>query len=436
MQVSSSYKLASAGVLATLLAVVLHDFLPPKRFRLYPAEEVFANIYADNVSGGNSEAVWVDQEKMHWRCDVRESPQHRFCGFSMELVAGALEGVDLSQYNALKIRLTTDTPDERIRIYVRNFEKGFSSPDNINTTKFNNVLVPIADLSSELTIDLREFSVAEWWINDLNVPRQFSFPNFDDVRTIGIDLGVPPQIGVHELKLESIQFVGEWVSPERWYRGILLTWVSLIVLFGLARYVQIKRRLALEKERLENLANYNDKLKTETEKYRELSTLDKLTGALNRHGFDQVMHDLAQSLSPEEPVALLILDLDHFKNINDSRGHDVGDKALKHAADMLLANIRQSDTLARWGGEEFVVLCPKVNQTGAYVLAEKLRKMIAQAEIPVDPPLKITTSVGVGCFRIHEDFEEVFKRVDNALYKAKHGGRNRTEVADRIGTDK
>lgn len=430
MQVSSSYKLASAGVLATLLAVVLHDFLPPKRFRLYPAEDVFASIYADNVSGGNSEATWIDQEKMHWRCDVRESAQHRFCGFNMELFLGAQQGIDLSQYSALKIRLTTDTPDHRIRIYIRNFEEGFSRQDNINTTKFNNVLVPISDLNSELTIDLREFSVAEWWINDMNVPRQFSFPNFNDVRTIGIDLGVPPQIGVHELRLESIQFVGEWVSAERWYRGILFTWVGVIVLFGLFRYVQMKRRLAQEKERLESLASYNDRLKTETERYRELSTLDKLTGALNRHGFDQVMTELAQSLSPDEPVALLILDLDHFKSINDSRGHDVGDKALQHAAGLLLANIRQSDTLARWGGEEFVVLCPKVNQTGAYILAEKLRKRIAETEIPVDPPLKITTSVGAVCFRIHEDFEEVFKRVDSALYKAKHGGRNRTEIAD------
>lgn len=431
MQVSSSYKLIFFGVIATVLAIGSHGLLPEKRLVVYPAADIAAAIYADELSGGRSHASWVDQEQVHWRCDVREGAQHRYCGFHIDFAGGTSKGLDLSDYAAARVKLSVNSNDSRMRIYLRNFEEGFSKSDDIETAKFNNVLLYISELSHEVQINLEEFSVAEWWINERNVPREFSAPNFDNVLTVGIDLGVPPAIGAHEMKLERFEFVGEWVSAEEWYRGILFVWLSIIALVGLVRYVQIKRRLMHEQEMLKQLASRNSKLKDESEKYRELSAVDKLTGALNRLGFDQVMAELQDSLSATDEVGLLLLDLDHFKQINDSRGHDVGDRVLKKTAEAIAANIRHSDSLARWGGEEFVVLCPGITEQGALVLAEKLREKVEQLKFAEQPDLQVTTSVGVGCFHIGDDFGDVFKRVDNALYEAKRGGRNRAVRAEK-----
>lgn len=433
MRVESSYKLILLGVAATLLAIIAHGLLPDKRMQVYPGgniEGMASVIYADDVSGGNTTVSWIDQEQLHWRCDVREGPTDRYCGFHLDFTGGDQNGLNLSGYTAARVKLSTRTSDSRIRIAMRNFEQGFSVPGNIDSAKFNNVLIPVTELREELTVSLQEFSVAEWWINQRNVPRKFSSPNFDNVLTVGIDLGVPPATGVHELKLERLEFVGEWVSAEEWYRGILFVWLVVIALAGLTRYVQIKRRLIQDRAMLEQLVSHNSKLKDESEKYRELSSLDNLTGALNRHGLDEVLAQLRSDLSAEDEVALLVLDLDHFKAINDKLGHDVGDKVLKQTADVIAANIRQSDTFARWGGEEFVVLCPRVGCDGARTLAEKLRNTVSAVRFASQPELQITVSIGAGCFSIASDFDEAFKRVDKALYQAKNGGRDQVVMAE------
>lgn len=429
MPFSSSYKLIFLGLFITLLAIVSHQFLPDKRLLIYPKEGIDGVIYADEADGGKSRATWVDEERLHWRCDVREGVLHRYCGFHIDFAAGTGKGLDLSGYTAVRVKLVTMTSESRLRLYFRNFEEGFSIVEDVETAKFNNVLLPISELDDELTVKLNEFSVAEWWINERNVPRKFAAPNFDNVLTVGIDLGVPPGIGVHEIRLELIEFIGEWVSAEHWYRGILFIWIGVVAVIGLVRYVQIKRRLMLERVMLEELANHNSKLQDESEKYRELSSLDNLTGALNRHGFDDVMAALQGSSSAGDDAALLILDLDHFKGINDKLGHDVGDKVLKGVADALVENIRQSDRLARWGGEEFIVLCPTITEQGAVVLAEKLRTVVAELKFLTHPDLRVTVSIGVGIFKLEEHFDNVFKRTDIALYKAKKRGRNRVVKA-------
>lgn len=432
MRVESSYKLILLGVTATVLAIAAHGFLPDKRLRIYPdptVESVAGVIYSDESIGGNSRATWLDQENMHWRCDVRDGASHRYCGFHIDFSIGTPGGLNLSGYTSALIKLSIDTPDNRVRILLRNFEEGFSDAANVETAKFNNVLIPISEWKDELAINLKEFTVAEWWINQYSVPRQFSAPSFDNVLTVGIDVGVPPSVGVHEVKLERLEFVGEWISAEEWYRTILFAWLLIIAIAGLSRYVQIKRRLIQDRAMLEQLVTHNSKLKDESEKYRELSSLDNLTGALNRNGLEEMLADLRNELSPAEDIGLLVLDLDHFKNINDNLGHDVGDKVLKQTADVIASNIRQSDTLARWGGEEFVVLCPGITCDGARILAEKLRAKVSAARFPSQPSLTVTTSIGAGCFKAGSDFEEAFKRVDKALYQAKNGGRDQVVMA-------
>ena len=129
-------------------------------------------------------------------------------------------------------------------------------------------------------------------------------------------------------------------------------------------------------------------------------------------------------------IALIIIDIDHFKRINDRRGHDVGDNILKQFTLIVSSNIRSDDIFGRWGGEEFILICPKTNIDNAFYLAEKIRKIVSDTMFEEEKPVTITASFGVGTIQQDEDFASAFKRVDAALYKAKSIGRNCTIIAE------
>ncbi len=164
----------------------------------------------------------------------------------------------------------------------------------------------------------------------------------------------------------------------------------------------------------------------------ELADTDALTGIANRRRFDAVWaHEYARAGRYRRPISALMVDVDHFKSVNDTHGHTVGDRVLRAVADGLLETLRQTDQLGRVGGEEFAVIAPEVAASGALVLGERLRRRVEQLEIPVDGTvLRVTVSVGAvawdGVAPI--DGDGLFKRADDALYQAKRNGRNRVTL--------
>jgi diguanylate cyclase (GGDEF)-like protein/hemerythrin-like metal-binding protein len=154
---------------------------------------------------------------------------------------------------------------------------------------------------------------------------------------------------------------------------------------------------------------------------------DELTGLFNRHSLDQsIVAEMQRQNRYQEPVSLIMLDLDHFKNVNDRFGHDAGDAVLVEAARRVLKGIRSTDFLFRWGGEEFLILMPNTNREGAGLVAEKLRCVLLAA--PIDPVGTVTASFGVAERIPGESREDWFRHVDQAMYRAKRGGRNRVEL--------
>jgi len=155
----------------------------------------------------------------------------------------------------------------------------------------------------------------------------------------------------------------------------------------------------------------------QTEQVRELSRRDELTGLPNRRAWtDELPRVLEQARQSGRPVSVCMVDLDHFKAFNDTRGHQAGDRLLKEAAAAWLNRLRQSDILARYGGEEFIVLLPGTDLAGACALMERLR--------PVTPGGQ-TFSSGVAAWDRAETSEDLIARADAALYEAKHTGRDR-----------
>jgi diguanylate cyclase (GGDEF)-like protein len=163
----------------------------------------------------------------------------------------------------------------------------------------------------------------------------------------------------------------------------------------------------------------------ESDKYKKLSMIDPLTGLLNRLGLSEYIEQYF-SMEIEKLVSLVVIDIDHFKKINDSLGHEGGDLVLKQVSGLIKANTRQSDQIARWGGEEFVLVLPDTRSDDAFQIAEKMRVLIASASFEQFPELHVTISLGVGTSDGKVPFHELFRRVDIALYEAKAQGRNRT----------
>jgi two-component system cell cycle response regulator len=165
---------------------------------------------------------------------------------------------------------------------------------------------------------------------------------------------------------------------------------------------------------------------------RRLATVDTLTGLLNRRAFLDVLdRESARSERHGYPVSLLLLDVDHFKRVNDTYGHASGDAVLQGLARVLDRVARRSDVVGRWGGEEFVVALPQTGAAGARVAAERVRRAIAEARypIPAGEPLKMTASVGAATALPPWEREAVITAADEAMYAAKARGRNRVEFA-------
>jgi len=154
--------------------------------------------------------------------------------------------------------------------------------------------------------------------------------------------------------------------------------------------------------------------------YRD-STLDSLTGSGNRRLLDDVLAELPQGPDAVE-MSLLLLDIDHFKNVNDQFGHAIGDLCLNRLAHLLMTNLQPEQKLFRYGGEEFVVLTPG-NAMDAHALAERLRRDVEDTQLIREA--KITMSIGIATRRLHENAHDWMRRADDAMYEAKKLGRNR-----------
>jgi diguanylate cyclase (GGDEF)-like protein len=182
----------------------------------------------------------------------------------------------------------------------------------------------------------------------------------------------------------------------------------------------------------------NERLRKQLEEIEKLQVAlqeqairDGLTGCFNRRYLDETLErELWRARREDYPLSLVIFDLDHFKQINDTHGHLAGDEALKELARTLQAGIRQEDVLCRYGGEEFVVLMPGMALAVAAERAEGWRQTIAEICVRFgDIELKFTTSVGVAAYPEHGKMaDELTQAADLALYIAKHEGRNRVEV--------
>lgn len=222
-----------------------------------------------------------------------------------------------------------------------------------------------------------------------------------------------------KIMLQVVQFV---------CKDGLIKWVEVAVQpkfdeKGFSGYIGTTRDITEKKTYEIKLGQYIEELKVSNEKLEQTAAVDSLTGAYNRRRFDD---DLSLIIKKREKngstFSLVFMDVDHFKNINDQYGHKKGDLVLQRISELIKKNIRSTDSLFRWGGDEFIVILPDAKLENAEKIAEKLRKNIASHNFGIGQ--NITFSIGVGEYHSEEDTDQVLMRLDEALFAAKSGGRN------------
>jgi diguanylate cyclase (GGDEF)-like protein len=196
--------------------------------------------------------------------------------------------------------------------------------------------------------------------------------------------------------------------------------------FTEAELVHIESLLGILIYPLRNAISYRDAIKQ--------ALCDPLTGLGNRGALEQALdHQWQMAQRYDQHFCVLMLDIDHFKNINDTHGHAAGDSVIKAVADSIIDTTRQTDLAYRYGGEEFLVILNKSELAGASIIAERIRENIAALSIPIDNEgntlINVTVSIGGSCSSSSGNASELVKQADKVLYFAKNAGRNRVELS-------
>ncbi len=405
------------ALVLTLAAILLYDYLPKKRWVLYPNDDIQIEAYSDDEKGGPSHSEWINGDQSQWLCRVEEQGQFEYCGLNFLVAEDPTSAVDISGFDQVYLELEPIGKAHDVRFFMRNYNEHYSTPGDYNSAKFINSNIRPADMGEEVQIGLNEFTVADWWLAERDLPRDLARPEFKNIIALGFDYRGPREPGSYNVRIKKLELVGDWVAARHWYLGILIVWLGSVVI------------IYQDRKRLSTLTSYNADLQQTSKKYQELSALDPLTGLFNRYGFKQAAEKILPS-ERDEKISLVLVDIDYFKRINDRRGHNVGDQVINQFAEVITQSTREQDIVCRWGGEEFLLLCPNTSAPQAYALAEKIRTKIFDTQFDEKSALLLTASFGVCELEPGEDLVNAVARADKALYTAKDWGRNCTVVAE------
>lgn len=355
-------------------------------------------------------------------CDLRPKFHLPYCGYQF-ILSHNDQGVDLSKFDSISLDLDYQSPGRRyFRLFVHNFEPGRSSLQDYMSQKIAEVRF---DLPRQgiFNMPVTMLQTAHWWIELRNTPLSDTEMRIDNVTSIDLLVGSPETIGHHRVALRSIKFHGKLIRQNT----LLLFLVAVWILFGLVwlanALMRYRSQLRNSSSRLALLSQINSALELETRELAGQVYHDPLTGALNRQGLrDGLVNKWRNRGALGEPMAVVFVDLDHFKLVNDTHGHATGDEVLRTFAMSVQRDIRPTDKLVRWGGEEFLIICLGTGGTEAQGLAEKLRAAMLRQVWPCG--LQMTASFGVTALQPCEEIGEAIKRADSALYRAKASGRN------------
>lgn len=411
-----------ALLLLTVAAVTWQDrfllrttVLTPESVASYPSL-----IHTDNNPELKGTSSGRTIAPMHWTCDLRAGFDYPYCGYEVFFnKAGTTQGLNLTNFRSLSVRFRYDGPGKSFRVHLKNFDPRYAVDVVNDTAKFNRVeTVTTPGKVQQADFTLADFGVADWWLFKHKVSPQLSHPQFDNITSVDIQTGTEIALGRHEFRIEEIVLRTTIMSVAQWYLCLLGIWVVLIGAYLAYRLRNLKGEL----ERREALQALTLRQAQEAE---QAAQQDHLTKLLNRRGIAERFEALSDRPSPPAGIAVILIDIDRFKTLNDRFGHSYGDEVLSTIATLIRRNVRAEDSVGRWGGEEFVAICPGLDAAQAQHVAEKIRRRIEHFHF--GDCEHVTASLGVHWTpATGPGLTELVGLADVALYSAKGSGRNCT----------
>lgn len=404
----------------SILMIIGYDWLPERIVKIYPHENATLSIYSDEDAGGESQASWINQAQSHFQCDVKKSKQTSYCGGTITWSNPGPKSLDLTSYQQLLVDIKHQGSSPNLVVYLYNKTKQIKGIVDTDDAKNITSTIRSDEFSRPVKIRFSDFKVADWWISKHNIPREYAHVERDKI----ISMGIAPTVYLDEqrdvFQINTVYIQGTYFSKEQLYAALLIFWAALLIGEGIFHYIALHKRISRDAKRLQSLSATN-------EQYKVKSETDKLTGLRNREGLAQALQLMENN---KNQLALLLVDVDFFKKINDNYGHDIGDIVLEELASLLQQSTRSKDLVGRWGGEEFIILLHIEKPQDAELFAEKIRLQISAVEFARDLKLHLSISIGLAFMTNEESFDISFKRADQALYKAKRNGRNLVEIAN------
>jgi diguanylate cyclase (GGDEF)-like protein len=401
--------------LITLLVLLGYSYIPPRVITVFPN-----TLYPHTSYVGANGSHLVSENGSKLSCNYKQDEFYS-CGFALTLSKNVTQGLNLEDFDGVIINTNYTGDSNRFRIAMRNHNPVYSKDDPEQKSKYMLTYMRSSDFNTSAFVKLSEFIVSEWWTRQNDIPREHASPEFSNVISISFDF---VDAGHHDLIVNKVELVGAWISKEALYLTVLLFWMSVIIGEGLVRFIVVYIESKRANQRISEMTENYRQLELEKKEFETLSTTDKLTGITNRAGIDNFVRKIFESNYEKSNLGIIIFDIDHFKKINDTKGHDVGDVVLKGLAKLIATNIREVDVFGRWGGEEFVIIAPQTTKGNLANLAEKLRACVEVHNFDPTTSLQITISMGIAAVKHDESFENALKRADLALYAAKNNGRN------------
>ena len=410
-------------LLLTAAAVIWQTPLLERTIRYTPATTATSthSLFSDGDIGGHS--TIRSTGPLSWDCDLRAGNPYPYCGYELFLDGNrGTHGLNLTNMRSFTIALKYQGPATSFRVHIKNFDPRYSTVADIESPKFLRVESDTAPGKwQRLTFVPSDFGVADWWLRKRKLPPEFGRPQFDNITSFNVETGSEAPLGHHSFEIGDVTIKTAILSDAQWYSMLLGMWIFMIVAYLGYRVGNLRRALA-ERRTLEALA---------LREAQEAARRDHLTGIFNRRGLTERFNELAGHRRGAFSLAVILIDLDHFKALNDTYGHEQGDKVLSAVAQVIASNVRTGDLAARWGGEEFIVVCADVDRRGAQRVAEKIRERIEAYDFGDCGP--VTASLGVHWSNsAAPDLNRLVSQADVALYAAKAEGRNRVKM--RIAT--
>lgn len=411
-------------IVFTLLAIAFQAYGPEKVLTLERDAGFHIEVIDDRNNGGKSVATLKrDGKNLILDCEIIQSDyQWPYCEISFILIDSKGNGLNLSNYHQAKLWAKYATPQTfGIRFQLINFNSAYSKINDANTLKYNAIELFDTHERYPQIIQMHHMQVPTWWLSQGKIAPDYWGPEFNEVRGVQISTGEHVKPGRYQMIIERVEISGKYINDRTLYFSLLCLWTLLALAFFVSTLNRTKKELHTNLQRQKQLEALNSLLNQEHQQLEERLTRDPLTGVLNRDGLAPVFNQSLDSNSTPL-LSLIFIDIDHFKKINDTYGHNVGDQVLLAFAQSLSENTRTQDLLARWGGEEFVLACTDTALENACGLAEKLRRRIEENDWP--KALQVTASFGVAQMLPQESPTDFIARADKALYAAKAQGRN------------